>query len=136
MTGTGAAPGGARASCALGIGVDGGRTVVLIREGAPVPARGRMLFTTVADGQPAVEIPVVRVSGRPAQAFPIGRFVLSGFAVGLRGAPRIEVGLAIDDRGILHAHARDPQSGACQEVTFARGLHPGMNGKAAARRAS
>jgi molecular chaperone DnaK (HSP70) len=102
-----------------------------------------MLFTTVADGQPAVEIPVVRVSGRPARTYPIGRFVLSGFTVGLRGAPRIEVGLAIDGSGILHAHAREPRSGASQEVTFARGLpsrEPGLEGGpcrgGAARRAS
>ncbi len=133
---TGMAAEVARASCGLGIGVDGGKTVVLIREGAPVPARGRMLFTTVADGQPAVEIPVVRVSGYPARTSPIGRFVLSGFAVGRRGAPRIEVGLAIDDQGILHAHARDPRTGACQEVTFARGLPGRADGMPAARCAS
>lgn len=112
----------ARALCGLGIGVEGGRTILLIREGTPVPARGRMLFTTVADGQLAVEIPIVRVSGVPARASTIGRFILSGFAVSRRGAPRIEVGLAIDGNGVLHAHARDSASGACQEVTFARGV--------------
>ena len=106
--------------CALGIEVDGGRTVVLIREGTPLPAAGRMVFTTVADGQPAVEIPVVEVSGLPPRALTIGRFLLAGFRVGRRGSARIEVALALDERGVLHARARDGKSGAFQEVTFAR----------------
>jgi molecular chaperone DnaK (HSP70) len=106
--------------CALGIEVDGGRTVVLIREGTSIPAAGRMVFTTVADGQPAVEIPVVEVSGLPPRAVTIGRFLLAGFPVGRRGSPRIEVALDLDERGVLHARARDGRSGACQEVTFAR----------------
>ena len=111
-----------RSRCALGVGVDGGRTIVLIPEGAPIPAAGRMLFTTVADGQPAVEIPVVRVSGEPLRAVAMGRFTLSGFAAGRRGSPRIEVSLAIDERGTLRACACDTVSGASQEVTFARGF--------------
>jgi hypothetical protein len=116
------APPGARARCSLGVGVDGGHTVVLIPAGAPIPAAGRMLFTTVADAQPAVEIPVMRVSGVPPRAVPIGRFLLSGFAVGRRGRPRIEVSLAVDGSGTLRARARDVAGGASQEVTFARGF--------------
>ena len=119
--------------CALGIEVDGGRTVVLIREGAPIPAAGRMVFTTVADGQPAVEIPVVEVSGLPPRAVTIGRFLLAGFPVGRRGSPRIEVALALDEQGVLHARARDGSSGACQEVTFARSLRVTPSGSALAR---
>ncbi len=119
--------------CALGIEVDGGRTVVLIREGAPIPAAGRMVFTTVADGQPAVEIPVVEVSGLPPRAVTIGRFLLAGFPIGRRGSQRIEVALALDERGVLHARARDGRSGACQEVTFARSSSQATAGRALAQ---
>lgn len=128
-------PAGARVRCGLGVGVDGGRTIVLIAEGAMIPATGRMLFTTVADGQPAVEIPIMRVSGAPPRAVPIGRFILSGFAAARRGGPRIEVSLAIDELGILHARARDASSGAFQEVTFARGFpeEPGRVTRALSR---
>lgn len=115
-------PRGARSRCSLGVGVEGGRTVVLIPAGAPIPAAGRMLFTTVADAQPAVEIPVMRVSGLPPRAVQIGRFLLSGFAAAQRGRPRIEVSLAVDGSGALRARARDMAGGASQEVTFAHGF--------------
>lgn len=119
--------------CALGVEVDGGRTVILIRRGQRIPAAGRMMFTTVADGQPAVEIPVVQMSGSPPRAVTIGRFLLAGFPVGERGSARIDVALAVDERGVLHARARDLGSGACQEVTFARSPRVTPSGSALAR---
>jgi molecular chaperone DnaK (HSP70) len=119
--------------CALGVEVDGGRTVILIRRGQTIPAAGRMIFTTVADGQPAVEIPVVQMSGFPPRALTIGRFLLAGFPVGERGSARIEVALAVDGRGVLRARARDLGSGACQEVTFARSPRVTPSGRALAR---
>jgi molecular chaperone DnaK (HSP70) len=69
-----------------------------------------------------VEIPVVRVSGVPPRAVPIGKFLLSGFAPARRGRPRIEVSFTVDGSGALRARARDMDGGASQEVTFARGF--------------
>ncbi len=138
------------AACSYGVEVGGSRTVRLIERGAPLPARGRRLFTTVSDRQPAVEIHVLREEaggtrpdageGEPARqedalgpAVSVGRFLLAGIRSGFRGEPRVEVCLELDGDGILHAAARDLDTGSAQEVAFSQG-RPVGHGKAPAER--
>jgi molecular chaperone DnaK (HSP70) len=49
-----------RTADSIGIEVHGGRAIVLIPAGSRIPVARAMTFTTVADGQRAVEVRVVR----------------------------------------------------------------------------
>ena len=51
-----------RTAQSIGIEVHGGRAIVLIPAGSRTPVARAMTFTTVADGQRAVEVRVVRCS--------------------------------------------------------------------------
>jgi hypothetical protein len=105
----------------IGIEIHGGRAIVLLAEGSRTPCARAMTFTTVADGQKAIEIRVVRAapSGRPADV--IGRFLLPGLRSGPRGEARIDIGLSLDREGLLRAWGVDRASGARQEACFAGG---------------
>jgi molecular chaperone DnaK (HSP70) len=92
---------------------------VLIPAGAAFPAEHEKPFTTVADGQRAVEVRVVRCSGGGKPFGLLGRFLLAGFRPGPRGAVRIDIGLAMDTAGIVRAWARDRETGAREECVFA-----------------
>jgi molecular chaperone DnaK (HSP70) len=116
--GTGVEHTRARATQSIGIEVFGGRAVVLIGAGAKAPVARTMTFTTVADGQRAIEVRVVRcLSGRPAGPA-IGRFVLAGVRPAPRGEARIDIGLSLDQEGLLRAWGADRSSGARQESSF------------------
>jgi hypothetical protein len=105
----------------IGIEIHGGRAVVLLAEGSRTPCARAMTFTTVADGQRAIEIRVVRTapSGSPSDV--IGRFLLPGLRAGPRGEARIDIGLSLDREGVLRAWGVDRSSGARQEACFAGG---------------
>ncbi len=114
----------ARTSHSIGIEVDGGRAVVLIPAGSRTPVARAMTFTTVADGQRAVEVRIVRcvaASGalptRPAGV--VGRFLLPGLRNGNRGDARIDIGISLDAEGVIRAWGVDRWTGARQEATFA-----------------
>ena len=63
--------------CGVGIEIQGGRVVELIPRGSPVPIRRSLVVTSVADGQRAIEVRVVRCAPGPVPATLVGRFVLS-----------------------------------------------------------
>jgi hypothetical protein len=100
----------------IGVEIHGGDAVVLIRTGSRAPVAQMMTFTTVADGQRAVEVRLVR-GGDPAGAV-VGRFLLSGLRSVPRGDARIDVGVSLDAGGVLHAWASDRATGARQEAWF------------------
>jgi molecular chaperone DnaK (HSP70) len=101
-----------------GIGVEilGRQASVLLPPGTH--AHGERPFTTVADGQRAVEVRVVRCAGSGQPLGLIGRFVLAGFRPGPRGQARIDIGVALEDDGIVRAWARDRDTGAREECVF------------------
>ena len=101
-----------------GIGVEilGRRTSVLLPPGGH--ARGERPFTTVADGQRAVEVRVVRCAASGQVLGLIGRFVLAGFRPGPRGVARIDIGVSLENEGIVRAWARDRGTGAREECVF------------------
>ena len=124
----------------IGIEVHGGSAVVLIPAGSRTPVARAMTFTTVADGQGAVEVRVVRcvgageaapgagartggapLAGRPAGGRPagvVGRFLVPGLRRGARGEARIDIGISLDRHGVIRAWGADRQTGARQEAAF------------------
>jgi molecular chaperone DnaK (HSP70) len=109
-----------RTAHSIGIEVHGGRAIVLIPAGSRTPVARAMTFTTVADGQRAVEVRVVRCTAetsRPAGV--VGRFLVPGLRTGMRGAARIDIGISLDRQGVIRAWGVDRSSGARQEATFA-----------------
>ncbi|MGO9310203.1 MAG: hypothetical protein ACLQDL_14435 [Spirochaetia bacterium] len=145
-----------RTSHGIGIEVHGGRAVVLIPAGSRTPVARAMTFTTVADGQRAVEVRVVRCavspesraagspplaadsvgevgtafSGRPAGV--VGRFLVPGLRNGKRGQARIDIGLSLDAEGVIRAWGVDRSTGARQEATFAGAWALPLKARAAA----
>ncbi len=103
----------------IGIEVHGGRAVAMIPAATRIPAARAMTFTTVADGQRAVEVRVVRCgpAGRPAGI--VGRFLLSGLRAGEKGRARIDIGVSLDREGVIRAWASERASGAHEEAMFA-----------------
>jgi len=124
----------------IGIEVHGGSAVVLIPAGSRTPVARAMTFTTVADGQGAVEVRVVRcvgapdpaeaarravtgerAAGRPASGRPagvVGRFLVPGLRPGARGQARIDIGISLDRHGVIRAWGADRHTGARQEAAF------------------
>ncbi|MGA2975114.1 MAG: Hsp70 family protein [Spirochaetia bacterium] len=109
----------ARTAHGIGIEIHGGRAVALIAAGSRTPCARAMTFTTVADGQRAIEIRVVRCGSGPRPAGVLGRFLLTGLCAGLRGEARIDIGLSLDRGGVLRAWGVERASGARQEACFA-----------------
>ena len=98
----------------IGIEIHGGDAVVLIRAGSRPPVAHGLTFTTVADGQRAVEIRLVHGGTGGI----VGRFLLGGLRAAPRGEARIDVGVSLDPGGVLHAWASDRATGARQEAFF------------------
>jgi molecular chaperone DnaK (HSP70) len=109
-----------RTAHSIGIEVHGGRAIVLIPAGSRTPVARAMTFTTVTDGQRAVEVRVVRCT--PESALPsgvVGRFLVPGLRTGMRGEARIDIGISLDREGLIRAWGADRSTGARQEATFA-----------------
>ena len=114
----------------LGIEVHGGSAVVLIPSGSRTPVARAMTFTTVADGQGAVEVRIVRCSPAGASGVPardpqtsrpdgvVGRFLVPGLRQARRGEARVDIGVSLDREGVIRAWGADRHTGARQEATF------------------
>jgi hypothetical protein len=142
----------ARTAHSIGIEVHGGRAIVLIPAGSRTPVARAMTFTTVADGQRAVEVRIVRCAPGDAECHDaksagyvdaksagyvdaksagyvgaesvrpsgvVGRFLVPGLRTGRRGEARIDIGISLDQEGVLRAWGADRSTGARQEATFA-----------------
>jgi len=107
-------------SRSFGIENDGDVFIPLIAKNTPIPIAQTMVFTTVADDQPTVEIHVLQgESSRASENLSLGRFILTGIRAGKKGEPRIELEFSIDGDEILEVRARDLDTGAEQGVTIA-----------------
>ena len=125
----------ARTAQSIGIEVFGGRAVALIGAGSMTPVARTMTFTTVADGQRAIEVRVVAcLTGRRAGPA-IGRFVLAGMRPAPRGEARIDIGLSLDREGVLRAWGAERSTGARQEAVFSGAWALSPDGRADALRA-
>ena len=92
----------------LGIETLGGVATALIERNTTIPSKKQQVFSTAADSQTQVEIPVVQ-GERPManDNKSLGRFILDGLPPAPRGVPQIEVTFDIDANGILNVSARD-----------------------------
>jgi molecular chaperone DnaK (HSP70) len=107
-----------RTTQSIGIEIFGGKAVALIGTGSLTPVARTMTFTTVADGQRAIEVRVVRCLTGKRAGTAIGRFVLAGVRPAPRGEARIDIGLSLDREGILRAWGADRSTGSRQEASF------------------
>ena len=103
----------------LGIETEGGVMTRLINKNTTIPAKETKVFSTAADGQPAVTVHVLQgereiSSGNKS----LGQFNLEGIPPAPRGTPQIEVAFDIDSNGILHVSARDKKTGRENKITI------------------
>jgi molecular chaperone DnaK (HSP70) len=125
----------ARTTQSIGIEILDRKAVILIGVGSLTPVARTLTFTTVADGQRAIEVRVVRcLSGRRAGTL-VGRFVLAGVRPAPRGEARIDVGLSLSREGILRVWGADRSTGARQEASFSGAWALDSVGRAEALRA-
>ena len=109
----------------LGIETMGGVFTRLIPRNTTIPSKKSQIFSTAADGQTAVSIPVLQGEREMAdQNRTLGRFDLVGIPAAPRGVPQIEVTFDIDANGIVHVSAKDLGTGKEQhiQITSSSGL--------------
>ena len=101
----------------LGIETLGGVMTKLTERNTTIPTSKKEVFSTAADGQPAVDIHVLQ--GEREMAMDnrtLGRFKLDGIPPAPRGVPQIEVTFDIDANGILNVAAKDLGTGKAQSI--------------------
>ncbi|MBN1421941.1 MAG: molecular chaperone DnaK [Planctomycetes bacterium] len=102
----------------LGVETLGGVMAKIVERNARIPCRKSQVFSTAEDDQSAVDIVVVQGEREMARDNRIlGQFRLEGIRPGPRGTPQIEVAFDIDANGILHATARDRDTGKEQSIS-------------------
>ena len=107
-----------RVARALGVVILGGRAVTLVPGGSHAPFSRSRVFTTVTNGQRAVEIRVVTCGGERSISPPIARFLLAGIRRGVRGEARIEIGISLEAGGVLRAWAAEIGGMAREQIFF------------------
>ncbi len=99
----------------IGIKLANGQFYPVLEDG--VPARKRLIVTTVKDDQPSVQIDLYRGEGTVAEtASYIGSLVIENIPPRPKGEPDIRLDLALDDAGELTAAAREEASGESQSL--------------------
>jgi molecular chaperone DnaK len=106
----------------LGIETLGGVMTKLIERNTTVPTKKSQVFSTAADGQPAVSIRVFQ-GERPMSSDNklLGQFDLVGIPPAPRGIPQIEVTFDIDANGIVNVSAKDLGTGKEQSIKITAG---------------
>ncbi|MGI6445590.1 MAG: molecular chaperone DnaK [Candidatus Ozemobacteraceae bacterium] len=103
----------------LGIETLGGVMTTLIPRNTTIPTKKSQVFSTAADGQPAVSVHVLQGERPMAQQNKtLGRFDLDGIPPAPRGMPQIEVTFDIDANGIVNVSAKDLGTNKEQHITI------------------
>jgi len=108
----------------LGIETLGGVMTRLIDKNTTIPTKKSEVFTTAADNQTRVDIPVLQGERDMAgDNKTIGRFRLDGIPPAPRGIPQIEVAFDIDANGIVNVSAKDMATAKEQKITITATSH-------------
>ncbi|MCW2669395.1 MAG: dnaK2 [Frankiales bacterium] len=103
----------------LGVETRGGVMTRIVDRNTTIPVRRSETFSTAEDNQPAVDVVVLQGEREKASDNRVlGRFRLEDIRPGRRGEPQVEVTFDIDANGILHASARDKDTGKEQSITI------------------
>ncbi|HLY73804.1 MAG TPA: molecular chaperone DnaK [Planctomycetota bacterium] len=101
----------------LGIKVEGGLLVPLIKRNTTIPTEQSQTFSTAEDNQPAVTVEVYQGERPMAEDNrKLGNFNLEGIPPARRGEPQIEVKFKLDANGILSVSAKDKGTGKEQQI--------------------
>lgn len=105
-----------------------GRAVPIIPRNTTIPtSESSSGWSTITDFQTGVRVRVVQGEGEMAKDNKLlGEFELGGIRLAKQGEPKIEVTFDIDADGILHASARDMDTGAENQVTVNTGNDLGV----------
>jgi molecular chaperone DnaK len=109
----------------LGIKVEGGLMVPLIKRNTAIPNKASQKFSTAVDNQPAVTVEVFQGERPMAEDNrKIGNFDLTGIPPAPRSVPQIEVTFDLDVNGLLNVSAKDLGTGreAQVKITASTGL--------------
>jgi molecular chaperone DnaK len=103
----------------LGVETRGGVMTRIVDRNTTIPVRRSETFSTAEDNQPAVDVVVLQGEREKASDNRVlGRFRLEDIRPARRGEPQVEVTFDIDANGILHASARDKDTGKEQSITI------------------
>lgn len=103
-----------------------GRAVPIIPRNTSIPTSETSLWSTVADYQHSVNVNVLQgEEGMAKDNKLLGEFMLEGIRLAKKGEPQIEITFAVDADGILHASARDADTGAENTITVNTGTELG-----------
>jgi molecular chaperone DnaK len=103
----------------LGIETMGGVMAKVITKNTTIPTKGKEVFSTAQDNQPAVTIKVYQGEREMATGNKLlGEFNLEGIMPAPRGTPQIEVAFDIDANGILKVSAKDKTTGKENNITI------------------
>ncbi len=103
----------------LGIKVEGGLMVPLIKRNTNIPTEQSQTFSTAADNQPAVTVEVFQGERPMAEDNrKLGTFDLTGIPPAPRGVPQVEVTFKLDANGILNVAAKDKGTGKRHDITI------------------
>jgi molecular chaperone DnaK len=106
----------------LGVEIAGDRFVKMIEANTTIPVKRSEIFSTVVDGQTAVEIHILQGERPIASANKsLGRFILDGIPPAPRGVPQIEVTFDVDANGILHVTAIDKATNKSKSIRIEGG---------------
>ena len=103
-----------------------GRAVPIIPRNTSIPTSETSRWSTVADYQPSVLVNVLQgEDGMAKENKLLGEFLLEGIRLAKKGEPQIDITFDIDADGILHASARDVDTGAENMITVNTGTKLG-----------
>jgi molecular chaperone DnaK (HSP70) len=103
----------------LGIEIDDGAFIPIVGGDWRNPARGSLIFTTVADNQTRVEIHVLRgASDRAADNQSLAKLELTGITPAPKGAVQIEVTIENDFMSGISVSAQELPNGPRRSVFY------------------